>query len=178
MARVQVYCAVSLDGFIAGEGDDLSWLGEPDWELVGEPGTVGFGAFMEQTGAILMGRRTFDVVKGFGGDWPYGEVPVFVVTTRALREAPTTVSVLRGEIGELCERAKAAAGEKNVYVDGGGIITQALDAGCVDELILTVAPVLLGRGTPLYQGTRLQRFKAEPLGRFGTMMQTRLTRAE
>ncbi|MEZ4266838.1 MAG: dihydrofolate reductase family protein [Myxococcota bacterium] len=177
MAKVQVYCAVSLDGFIAGEGDDLSWLGEPEPEPAREPGTVGFAEFMAQTGAMLMGRRTFDVVKGFGGEWAYGGVPVFVATTRALGEAPATVSAVRGGIDALCERAKAVAGEKNVYVDGGALITQALDAGCVDELILTVVPVLLGRGTALYQGTRLQRFDAEPLGRFGTMMQTRLTRA-
>ena len=56
--------------------------------------------------------------------------------------------------------------------------TAALDAGCVDELILTVAPVLLGEGVPLYQGKRLQRFDAEHLGSFGSMMQVRLTTAE
>ena len=65
MSRIRVYCAVSLDGSIAGPDDDLSWLGQPDPEEVGDPGTVGFPAFMEQTGAMLMGRRTFDTVMGF-----------------------------------------------------------------------------------------------------------------
>jgi hypothetical protein len=50
MSKIQVYCAVSLDGFIAGPNDDLSWLGEPDPEQVGDPSTVSFRAFMEQTG--------------------------------------------------------------------------------------------------------------------------------
>jgi dihydrofolate reductase len=177
MSRIRVYCAVSLDGFIAGPDDDLSWLGEPDPEEVGDPGTVGFPAFMEQTGAMLMGRRTFDIVMGFGGDWPYGSTPVFVATSRPLSGAPATVSTCHGDIQQLCEQAKHVAGDKNVYLDGGNIISQALDAGCVDELILTVVPVLLGQGVPLYRGKQLQRFNAEYLGRLGEMMQMKMTKA-
>jgi dihydrofolate reductase len=176
VSKIQVYCAVSLDGFIAGPDDDLSWLGESGPEQVGDPGTVSFREFMEQVGAMLMGRRTFDVVTGFGGDWPYGSVPVFVATSRPLTESPTTVSTCHGNIRELCEQAKQVAGDKNVYVDGGNVITQALDAGCVDELILTVVPVLLGQGVPLYRGKQLQRFNGEFTGRLGEMMQIKLTR--
>jgi dihydrofolate reductase len=175
MSKVQVYCAVSMDGFIAGPDDDLSWLGEPDAEQTGDPGTVGFPEFVEQTGAMLMGRRTFDVVMGFGGDWPYGTVPVLVATTRPLPDAPATVSTCGGDIQELCEQAKRVAVDQNVYLDGGSVISQALDSGCVDELILTVVPVLLGQGVPLYQGKRLQRFNATYLGRLGTMVQMKLT---
>jgi dihydrofolate reductase len=178
MSKIQVYCVVSLDGFIAGPNDDLSWLGEPDPEQVGDPGTVSFNAFMAQTGAMLMGRRTFDVVMGFGGDWPYGSIPVFVATSRPLIDAPATVSTCHGNIRELCEQAEQVAGDKNVYLDGGNIISQALDNGCVDGLILTVVPVLLGQGVPLYRGKQLQRFNPEYLGRLGTMMQTRLTTSE
>ncbi|MBW2465119.1 MAG: dihydrofolate reductase family protein, partial [Deltaproteobacteria bacterium] len=172
MSKIQVYCAVSLDGFVAGPDDDLSWLGEPDPELVGDPGTVGFPEFMAQTGAMLMGRRTFDVVMSFGGDWPYGSTPVLVATSRAMSDAPETVSACRGDIRELCQQAKEVAGDRNVYVDGGTLVTQALEAHCVDELILTVVPVLLGHGVPLYGGKKLQRFHAVVLGRLGTMTQS------
>jgi dihydrofolate reductase len=176
MNRTQVYCAISLDGYIAGPDDDLSWLTEPGSEQVGDPGTVDFPSFMEQTGAILMGRRTFDIVKGFGGEWPYGTTPVLVATSRPLPEAPASVCGCHGNITELCEGARRVAGDRNVYLDGGNLISQAIEAGCVDELILTVAPVLLGQGTPLYQGEKLHRFHAEHLGRLGEMLQVRLTK--
>ena len=128
MSKIQVYCAVSLDGFIAGPNDDLSWLGEADPEQAGDPGTISFPAFMEQAGAILMGRRTFDVVMGFGGDWPYKSTPVFVATSRPLSDVPAAVSACHGDIRQLCERVKQEAGEKNVYLDGGNVISQALEA--------------------------------------------------
>jgi dihydrofolate reductase len=76
----------------------------------------------------------------------------------------------------LCEQAKQAAGEKNVYLDGGNVITQALDVGCVDELILTVVPALLGQGVPLYQGKQVQRFNGEYLGQSGEMTQIKMVR--
>jgi dihydrofolate reductase len=69
------------------------------------------------------------------------------------------------------------AGDKNVYLDGGNIISQAFDAGCVDDLILTVVPVLLSQGVPLYRGKQLQRFNEEYLGRLGEMMQMEMSKA-
>ena len=175
MSKIQVYCAVSLDGFIAGLEDDLSWLGEPSPEQTGDPGTIGFEAFLEQTGALIMGRRTFDVVMGFGGDWPYGTIPVLIATTRPLPDVPKTVTSCKGNIKDICDQAKQVAGDKNVYLDGGNLITQALEAGCVEEMILTAIPVLLGQGVSLYQGKQIQYFNSEYLGRLGTMMQTRYT---
>lgn len=174
MGHVKVYCAVSIDGFIAGPQDDLSWLEQPHPKHSTDPSTISFAQFMEHTGAILMGRRTFDVVSGMTEDWPYGNTTVLVATTRSLHNAPTTVSACRGDIRQLCQRARTLAGEKNVYLDGGNIISQALDAGCIDEMVLTVMPVLLGQGVRLYQGRSIQRFNAEYLGKLGNMMQMRL----
>jgi len=87
------------------------------------------------------------------------------------------VSACSGPIEQLCEQVRQLAGRHGVYLDGGGIITQALDAGLVDELILTVMPVLLGRGVPLYTGTRLQRFDVQHLGRCAGGLQLRLVGA-
>lgn len=174
MCKLRVYCATSLDGFIAGPDDDLSWLGAPGPDLACDPGTVSFEEFMARTGAMLMGRRTFDVVMGFGGPWPYGDTPVLVASTRPLPAAPSTVSACCGPIEQLCERARQVAGHRGVYLDGGGVITQALEAGLVDELILTLMPVLLGRGVPLYGGAGLQRFAVQQLGRYGEGLQVRL----
>ncbi len=62
-----------------------------------------------------------------------------------------------------------------MYLDGGDLVSQALDAGCVDEMILSVVPVLLGAGVPLYMGDGRHRFDAQVLGRLGATIQTRLT---
>ena len=175
MSKIQVYCAVSLDGFISGENDDLSWLVDPAASN-SDPGTIDFATFLSQTGAMLMGRRTYDVVMGFG-EWPYGQTPVFVATTRPLQNAPATVTVVQGDIKDLCEKARAFADGKNVYLDGGSLVTQALDAGCVDEMILTVVPVLVGKGSRLYSGSTLHRFSSNVAGRMGSMTQLHLTRA-
>jgi dihydrofolate reductase len=144
--RTRVFIATSLDGFIAGPGDDLSWLPEePDVEDT-------FTPFFAQVGAMLMGRRTYDVVTGMSVPWPYGETPVLVTTRRPISDAPETVRAVSGEIGELIEAALEAAKGKDVYLDGGDLIRQALDANLIDEMNVTVVSKVLGRGVPLFAG--------------------------
>lgn len=148
-SRVRVFVACSLDGFIAGSDDDLSWLPGP----VGED-DYGYGAFMAGVGALLMGRRTYDVVEGLPGAWPYGDRPVLVATTRALTPSNATVRAVAGPIDTLVQAAREAAGDRDVYIDGGNLIRQALDAGLVDELTITLVPMVLGEGLPLLAGTK------------------------
>ena len=144
---IRVFIAMSRDGFIAGPDDDLSWL--PDGHA-GED--YGYEAFMAGVGAILMGRRTYDVVAGFGTGWPYGDTPVLVATTRPLDPIEPTVRAVSGSPTGMLAEARAAAGGGDVYVDGGRIIQQLLGAGLVDELIVTVIPVDLGGGIPVLEG--------------------------
>jgi len=150
MNRVRVFVGCSLDGFIAGVDDDLSWLGDPSADE-GED-EHGFQAFLAEVGALLMGRRTFEVVAGFGGPWPYGDRPALIATHRPLPPTEHPVQAVQGSIEELIERARSAAGERDVYLDGGVMIRQALDAGLVDELALTFVPIVLGAGIPLFAG--------------------------
>lgn len=150
--RVRVFLAQSLDGFIAGPNDDLSWLPAPDPAAAPDEDEGGFHAFLGEVGAILMGRRTFDVVTGFGGPWPYGELPMLVATHRALEADVPTAHAVEGSIEAMVDLARAAAKEKDVYLDGGALVRQALDAGLVDELTLTIVPVALGAGVPLFAG--------------------------
>lgn len=153
--RVRVYIASSLDGFIAGPGDDLSWLPGADGEPVDEAGrhaeAITYDAFLGEVGALLLGRRTWDVVSGFEG-WGYGDRPVLVATTRPLQPPRPTVRPVGGDVSALVQAARAAAGDGDVYLDGGALIRQALDAGLVDELVLTLVPVVLGEGHPLFAG--------------------------
>ena len=149
--RALVYIACSLDGFIAGPDNDLSWLpgaSEDSPDSPGSPeadsGAVGYEEFMAGIGAMLMGRATFDVVSGFDGPWPYGDLPVHA-------PAPT-VRAVSGDVTELIEAAREAAGDKDIYLDGGDLIRQALDAGLVDEMTVTLVPIVLGAGHPLFAG--------------------------
>lgn len=78
---------------------------------------------------MLMGRRTYDVASGFEGEWPYGETPVLVATTRPLSPVHKSVSAMSGTLEELVARARELAGARDVYLDGGVLIRLALDAG-------------------------------------------------
>jgi dihydrofolate reductase len=151
MGAVRVFCATSLDGFLAGPGDDLSFLpapGGPDED------DAGYGAFMAGVGVILMGRRTYDVVRAFPGGWPYA-VPVRVATHRPLGAPPegADVRAVAGDIQALLAEARRVAGAGDVYLDGGELIRQAVDADLVDSVVLTLVPVTLGAGIPLFAGT-------------------------
>jgi dihydrofolate reductase len=149
---VRVFIACSLDGFIAGPDGDLDWLPEP------APGEdFGFGAHMAATGALLIGRATYDAIAEHGWDWPYGETPVLVATSRPLEPLAPTVRAVTGTPAELVAAAREAAGERTVYADGGGLIRSLVDAGLVDEMVVTVIPVVLGAGAPLFAGVATRR---------------------
>ena len=149
---IRVFIASSLDGFIAGEHDDLSWLPTP----VEGGEDYGFGEHMAATAAILMGRGTYDVASAFEGEWPYGDTPVFVATNRPLDGAPETVRVVSGDAVDLVAAVQAEVGDGGIYVDGGNLIRQLLDAGLIDELTVTVVPVILGKGAPLFAGSAVR----------------------
>ncbi len=153
-SRVRVYMACSMDGFIAGPDNDLDWL-QADHTAPGDlkpdPEALGFEDFMAQVGAMLMGRTTYDVVEGFGA-WPYGDTPVVVATRRSLNPVSPTIETAAGDIKQLIDRARSLAQGKDIYLDGGTLIRQALDEALVDELTITMVPLLLGDGIRLFDG--------------------------
>lgn len=163
MGRARVYVGCSLDGFIAGPNDELDWLPK------GDTAEDTYTPFMAQIGALLMGRRTFDVVSGMEGPWHYGDKPVLVATTRPLvnPKAPT-VRAVSGTPRELLRQARDAAGERDVYVDGGNLIRSLLEEGLVDELVVTIVPMIIGQGRPLFAGlgrhVRLELLSSRPIG--------------
>ena len=146
---VRVYLATSLDGYLAGPDDDLSWL-PSDVDL----GEFGFEPFLQTIGTVLMGRSTFDVVAAMGdASWPYGDRPMLVATHRPLAANGTRAAgaeAVTGSIDAMIGRARSVAGERDVYLDGGTLVRQALDAGLALDLTLTVIPVRLGAGVPLF----------------------------
>lgn len=140
---------MSLDGFVAGPGHSMDWVFE-----YAAPEQV--PDVMQATGAMLCGRRTYDVAKrdaGKASGEPYGGLwsgPEFVLTHRPPVPADPKVTFMSGDISEAVTTARAAAGGKDVEVLGSDVTRQCLERGLVDEIFLLVLPVLLGGGTPLF----------------------------
>ncbi|GAA2024745.1 dihydrofolate reductase family protein [Agromyces tropicus] len=147
MTRFQYYVASTLDGFIADEHDGLEWLlqfGMADF-------SEHYERFFAEVGALVLGATTFEWVLREGGGWPYDALPTWVLTHRTL-EAPDGADVrfASGEVGVVADAAAAAAGDRNVWIIGGGpVAAQFLAAARLDELLVTYMPVALGRGRPL-----------------------------
>lgn len=142
--RASVFIAASLDGYIARPDGGLDWL--PD-----APEEHGYEAFMASVDVLVIGRKTFQTVQGFG-TWPYGAKPV-VVLSRTLKGAvlpPGAVcEFMAGDPAEVVA-ALDARGFRHAYVDGGETITGFLEAGLIQRLVITRIPVLLGAGIPLF----------------------------
>ncbi len=174
MSRVRVYLGCSLDGCIAGPEHDISFLHDYAPDEDAPAGGLGFAEFMEQVGALLMGRRTYQVPLDYDA-WHYGERPVLVATHGELPPAPKggTAWAVQGPIDELVAQAKEAAGDRDVYLDGGDLVRQGLEAGLVDELCLTFLPVVLGSGVRLWDGlkSRTELVFAPPVMTGGRMVQ-------
>ncbi len=150
MALRQLYIAQSLDGYIADEEGGVRWL-----EEAGEGGDFGYDEFFRGVGAVVMGSATYEQLLSWDIPWPYPDMPNWVFTRRRL-EAPEGADIrfVQGSPREKVDEIDASAGGKNVWLVGGAdLVRQWIDERILDELILFVAPLLLGRGTPLFEGT-------------------------
>jgi dihydrofolate reductase len=145
-----VFIATSLDGFIARQDGQIDWLNQANLAVPsGED--CGFAKFMASIDVLVMGRNTFEQVLSFG-QWPYGSTPVIVIS-RSLQSLPTTapatVSLLADDPAILVERL-SANGVKRIYVDGGLTIQNFLAKNLINEITVTIIPVILGTGKPLF----------------------------
>lgn len=148
--KVSVYIATSLDGFIARKNGDLDWLDAAS-ERVPESEDCGYFHFIESVDVLVMGRKTFEQVLSFG-QWPYDDKPVIVLSSKAIEipeEVEKTVSHSSESAKALCSRL-SADGIKHLYIDGGITIQRFLAAGMVDDITITLIPVILGGGRPLF----------------------------
>ncbi len=150
--RIILYVAMSLDGYIAGDRGDISWL--DSYHNV----DYGYERFMRSIGAVIMGSHTYEILPSLGA-WPYGERKTFVVTKRKLKKiAAADVRHTNEPLQKVVLEAKAAAKERDVYLVGGGeLVTSFLAEGLIDEMILFMIPVLLGGGVRLFVTSPLPR---------------------
>jgi dihydrofolate reductase len=151
MRKLSLFIATSLDGYIAKPNDDLSFL-----KLVEKEGEdYGYAKFIDTIDTLIIGRKTYDyVVKEIGSShYDNGQRNVYVIT-RTQRPGVGRTNFYTGSLTDLVKRLKAENG-KNIYCDGGAeIINELLNHDLIDELIISVIPVLLGMGTRLFKDGR------------------------
>lgn len=160
--------SASLDGFIAGPSGGAADVGLHDWFRAGDtasrvnpaftmskPSAEFFDEGAEATGAVIAGRRTYDVQEAWGGRGPMPGLPLFVVTHRVPDVVPAgdpPYTFVTSGVETAAEQARAAAAGKNVHVMGASIIQQCIRAGLLDELVISLVPRVLGRGVRLLDG--------------------------
>lgn len=142
MPKVTLYIATSLDGFIAEPDGGVGWLFTE--------GDYGYTAFFDSVGALLMGRRTYEQVLGFG-EWPYGEKPTYVFTRSAPGGDHPHVEFVSGDLGAFVEELRRRTTGDVWLVGGAALVSAFRELGSIDEYILSVHPVLLGDGIPLFE---------------------------
>ncbi len=145
MTRFRFYTATTLDGFIADEHDNLDWLLSQPIE---EDGPFNYGEFIADIGALVMGATTYQWVLDHnartGESWSYTQ-PTWVFTHRELAAVTDDVRIVAGTPTEFRQTLVDAAGEKDVWIVGGGdLAAQFADANMLDEVIVSIAPVTLG----------------------------------
>ncbi len=155
--NVVVYIACSLDGFIAKPDGDISFLSVVEKE--GED--YGYTAFMETVDTVITGRKTYDKVLAMGYGYPHTNKEAYVVT-RTPQPPKDGLTFYSGNLIELVKRLKQQEGQ-NIYLDSGAeVIGQLLEAGLIDQLIISVVPVLLGSGIRLFgQGGNQARLRLQ-----------------
>ena len=142
MARIVYYVAASVDGFIADSSGGVGWL--PD----GESDDYRYAEFYTGVEALVMGRRTYDQVLGFG-EWPYPGKPAYVFTQSPPADGPQGVQFVRGGVVDFA-RGIADRHAGTVWLVGGADLAgQFRQSGLIDEYLVFVIPVILGRGIPL-----------------------------
>ena len=185
MSKVFSAHAVSVDGFITGRGPGAGrGLGDGsmlfDWYFDGdtssrvfdgfrlsEPSARVFDALAARVGAVVAGRNTYEDSDGFGGSGgPHPTAPLFVLSRRPAPDKSERQTFVATGVEDAIAAARETAGGMDVGLMGGGVLTEALEAGLVDEVILHQVPILLGGGRPFFQSlpehVRLRLVEAVP----------------
>jgi dihydrofolate reductase len=155
VSLTQYYTATSLDGFIADADNSLDWLFTRNQD---REGPMNYAEFFAAVGALAMGSTTYEWILHHEfkdkdpaeWKWPY-EIPGWVFTHRELPVVPgAPIAFTAADVADVHEEMISAAGEKNVWIVGGGDLAgQFADVGLLDEVIVYIAPVMLGAGAPL-----------------------------
>jgi dihydrofolate reductase len=160
VTRTLYYCAATLDGYIAEADDTIGWLTSYDGTAGDEvePVEGGYDQFYERVGALVMGSVTYEWILGHmertGAGWVYPGRPCWILSSRDLpapNDESADVRIVNATVAELIDEMRASAGERDLWIVGGGnVASQFADASLLDEVIVTVVPVVLAGGKPLF----------------------------
>jgi dihydrofolate reductase len=152
--KTQYFTATSLDGFIATEDDSIDWLFP-----LGDLNKSSYPEFIASVGALAMGSTTYEwmvrnaekVVAEVGSPWPYTQ-PTWIFSSRTLPLIEgANLHFVKGDVRDIHAEMRIAAGGKNIWIVGGGDLAgQFYDAGLLNELIIQIGSVTLGKGKPLF----------------------------
>ncbi len=180
MSRCQYYLAQTLDGYIAESDGGLEWLMRFEGEGAVEASEASpvasegsYERFFAGVGALAMGSATYEFVLGeMSTSWPYAGTPSWVFTSRELPVPDgADVRFANGSVGPAYEEMRSAAGDRNVWVVGGGALAmQFVEEDLLDELHLTIVPVFLGAGIPTFPSRLGRRLRLVGTHAFGNGM--------
>ena len=148
MGKIQLYIAVTIDGFIARENGSLDWL-----DALPNPTGLdhGYATFFAGVDTVVMGRKTYEEILGFGVEWPYSTCKAYVVTQDKNYQIQTKNTILLNELNTSQIELLKAETRQNIWVVGGGsLITHLLNLVVIDEMILCLIPTILSKGIKLF----------------------------
>ncbi len=150
MSSIQLFIACTIDGFIARENGSLDWLFELD-----NPNRTdhGYNDFISGIDTLVMGRKTYEVLLGLMDEWPYPNCKTYIVTYNTSFEVTTGSTSVLHEVNEEVINDLRSKGGKNIWLVGGGeLITRFVNLGAIDEMIISIIPLILGKGIRLFTG--------------------------
>ncbi|PWJ43985.1 dihydrofolate reductase family protein [Sediminitomix flava] len=150
MRQVRLWIASTLDGYIARKSGSLDWLYAMENP---EKSDYGYQEFYSQIGSVIMGRKTYDEILSYGVDWPYSDSKSYIFSFNENYKVKTAnTSIFTGQLTKLIKTLKEEE-ENDIWLVGGGqLITAFLNDDLIDEMTISLIPILLGEGIPLFPG--------------------------
>ncbi len=142
--KASAFLAMSLDGFIAGKNHELDWLDK----INSANEDYGYSEFFESVDCLFIGRNTFNKVLEFD-QWPYGNKNVYVRTHSKIDNNHPAVRILTGDLAENIQSIYRD-GCKHIYLDGGQLVMDAIRLNQIDQLTISIVPIILGEGIRLF----------------------------
>ena len=152
MRKSILYIAISLDGYIAGPDEDLSFL-----DIVQrEDEDYGYGDFIQTVDTVIMGRKTYDWIMAHVPEFVHADKTTFIIS-RTERQSTENTRFHTGDLSDLVRRLKTESG-KNIFIEGGAeVVKTLLLDDLIDEYVISIIPVLVGGGTKLFEDGRLRQ---------------------
>lgn len=165
--NIILYIATSIDGYIANEDDTLEWLESTEVE-----GDSGYNSLLERIDTVIMGKGTYDVIRGFDMDYPYRDYKNYVFS-KSVSGSDEYASFINEEVKTFINNLKQQPGKDIWLIGGGKIASEFFKENLIDEFQLAIAPIILGKGISLYNGDDFtQKYtltKTEKLGQLAML---------